>query len=130
MGPIAPPLFPLNRFALLPRTTCFCPATDHGADPVSWFLCMIETRRRSCRTSSGRKPEDYRRTVQRVYHAPGQASFIELPCPSRHAELAVGGGRPGPPDCGAGFSGSFGEPGWPASSTRAVSDGRQAWRIA
>jgi putative CocE/NonD family hydrolase len=25
------------------------------------------------------KPEDYKTTVQRVYHAPGQASFIELP---------------------------------------------------
>jgi len=25
------------------------------------------------------KPEDYRKAVQRVYHAPGQASFIELP---------------------------------------------------
>ncbi|HEY7411738.1 MAG TPA: CocE/NonD family hydrolase [Vicinamibacteria bacterium] len=25
------------------------------------------------------RPEDYRRAVQRVYHAPGQASFVELP---------------------------------------------------
>ncbi len=25
------------------------------------------------------KPEDYRKAVQRVYHSPGQASFIELP---------------------------------------------------
>src|SRR5882724_2783751 len=25
------------------------------------------------------KPEDYRKVVQRVYHAPGQASFIQLP---------------------------------------------------
>jgi putative CocE/NonD family hydrolase len=25
------------------------------------------------------KPEDYRKATQRVYHAPGQASFIELP---------------------------------------------------
>jgi putative CocE/NonD family hydrolase len=25
------------------------------------------------------KPEEYRRAVQRVYHAPGQASFVELP---------------------------------------------------
>jgi putative CocE/NonD family hydrolase len=25
------------------------------------------------------RPEDYRKAVQRVYHAPGQASFIELP---------------------------------------------------
>jgi putative CocE/NonD family hydrolase len=25
------------------------------------------------------KPEDYRKAVQRIYHAPGQASFLELP---------------------------------------------------
>jgi predicted acyl esterase len=25
------------------------------------------------------KPEDYRKATQRVYHAPGQASFVELP---------------------------------------------------
>ena len=25
------------------------------------------------------KPADYRKAVQRIYHAPGQASFIELP---------------------------------------------------
>jgi len=25
------------------------------------------------------KPADYRTAVQRVYHAPGQASFVELP---------------------------------------------------
>jgi predicted acyl esterase len=25
------------------------------------------------------KPEDYRKAVQRIYHAAGQASFVELP---------------------------------------------------
>jgi putative CocE/NonD family hydrolase len=25
------------------------------------------------------RPEDYRKAVQRIYHAPGQASFVELP---------------------------------------------------
>jgi predicted acyl esterase len=25
------------------------------------------------------RPEDYRKAVQRVHHAPGQASFVELP---------------------------------------------------
>jgi len=25
------------------------------------------------------KPEDYRKAVQRIYHTPGQASFVELP---------------------------------------------------
>ncbi|MGB2664570.1 MAG: CocE/NonD family hydrolase [Candidatus Acidiferrum sp.] len=30
------------------------------------------------------KPEDYRKAVQRVYHAPGQESFIELPVVEKH----------------------------------------------
>jgi hypothetical protein len=25
------------------------------------------------------KPEDYKKAVQRIYHAPGKASFVELP---------------------------------------------------
>jgi len=25
------------------------------------------------------KPEDYRKATQRIHHAPGQASFVELP---------------------------------------------------
>jgi predicted acyl esterase len=25
------------------------------------------------------KPADYRKAVQRIYHQPGQASFVELP---------------------------------------------------
>ena len=25
------------------------------------------------------KPEDYKKATQRIYHAPGQASFVELP---------------------------------------------------
>jgi hypothetical protein len=29
------------------------------------------------------KPEDYRKAAQRVYHAPGQASFVELPLVSK-----------------------------------------------
>ena len=29
------------------------------------------------------KPEDYRKATQRVYHAPGQASFVELPVVAR-----------------------------------------------
>jgi predicted acyl esterase len=29
------------------------------------------------------KPEDYRKATQRVYHAPGRATFIELPVVSR-----------------------------------------------
>jgi putative CocE/NonD family hydrolase len=44
------------------------------------------------------KPEDYRKAVQRVYHEPGQASFIELPlvvAPVANAAPA-GGVDPGP----------------------------------
>ena len=30
------------------------------------------------------KPEDYRKATQRVYHAPGRASFVELPLVTTH----------------------------------------------
>ena len=30
------------------------------------------------------KPEDYRKATQRIYHAPGQASFVELPIVRTH----------------------------------------------
>ncbi len=30
-------------------------------------------------TRLGGQPEDYRKAVQRIYHAPGQASSVELP---------------------------------------------------
>ncbi len=46
------------------------------------------------------KPADYRKATQRVYHAPGQASFIELPVvkPSLSSSDGSGAGsreRPG-----------------------------------
>jgi len=41
--------------------------------------CMTEIRRRLCRIFSGPKPKDFRSAVQRVYHTPGETSFIELP---------------------------------------------------
>ncbi|HJW99675.1 MAG TPA: CocE/NonD family hydrolase C-terminal non-catalytic domain-containing protein, partial [Terriglobales bacterium] len=31
------------------------------------------------------KPADYRKAMQRIYHAPGQASFVELPVVERTA---------------------------------------------
>jgi len=31
------------------------------------------------------KPADYRKAIQRIYHAPGQASFLELPVVERTA---------------------------------------------
>ena len=62
------------------RTTCSCPATG------SWCRCSragsrstTATRRPSCRTSSGPSRRIIEKATQRMYHAPGQASFIELP---------------------------------------------------
>ena len=62
------------------RTTCSCRATG------SWCRCSragsrstTATRRRSCRTSSGRSRRTTGRRCSAIYHAPGQASFIELP---------------------------------------------------
>jgi len=36
-------------------------------------------RLRVARFSDAAKPGDYRKAVQRIYHAPGLASFVELP---------------------------------------------------
>ena len=62
------------------RTTSSCRATG------SWCRCSragsrstTATRRRSCRTSSGRSRRTTGRPRSAIYHAPGQASFVELP---------------------------------------------------
>ena len=46
------------------------------------------------------KPQDYRKAAQRIYHAPGQASFVELPVVSRPDGVLPPrrvAGRAGPP---------------------------------
>ena len=45
----------------------------------SWFPLYDRNPQTFVRNIFWAKPEDYRKAVQRVYHTPGQASFVELP---------------------------------------------------
>ncbi|MCU1327053.1 MAG: Glutaryl-7-ACA acylase [Bryobacterales bacterium] len=45
----------------------------------SWFPLYDRNPQTFVQNIFWAKPEDYRKATQRVYHAPGQASFIELP---------------------------------------------------
>ena len=64
------------------------PMTNHVFQPghrimvqiqSSWFPLYDRNPQTFVSNIFWAKPEDYRKAVQRVYHAPGQASFIELP---------------------------------------------------
>jgi putative CocE/NonD family hydrolase len=70
----------LYRFAL--------PTANHVFEPghrimvqvqSSWFPLYDRNPQTFVPNIFWAKPEDYRRAVQRVYHAPGNASFVELP---------------------------------------------------
>jgi len=70
----------LYRFAL--------PTANHVPLPVhrimvqvqsSWFPLHDRSPQTFVPNIFWAKPEDYRKAVQRVYHAPAQASFVELP---------------------------------------------------
>ena len=62
------------------RTTSSCPATGSWCrSSRAGSPSTTATRRPSCRTSSGRRPRTIARPSQRIHHAPGQASFVELP---------------------------------------------------
>jgi len=45
----------------------------------SWFPLYDRNPQTFVKNIFWAKPDDYRKATQRVYHAPGQASFIELP---------------------------------------------------
>ena len=49
----------------------------------SWFPLYDRNPQTFVKNIFWAKPEDYRKAVQRIYHAPGQASFIELPLASQ-----------------------------------------------
>jgi putative CocE/NonD family hydrolase len=49
----------------------------------SWFPLYDRNPQTFVQNIFWAKPEDYRKATQRVYHAPGQASFIELPVVSK-----------------------------------------------
>jgi uncharacterized protein len=45
----------------------------------SWFPLYDRNPQTFVRNIFFAQPADYRKATQRIYHAPGQASFIELP---------------------------------------------------
>jgi predicted acyl esterase len=64
------------------------PTTDHVFLPghrimvqvqSSWFPLYDRNPQTFVPNIFFAKPEDYKKATERVYHAPGQASFIELP---------------------------------------------------
>jgi putative CocE/NonD family hydrolase len=78
--PIAPDKPLLYRFALPTANHVFLPGHKIMVQvQSSWFPLYDRNPQTFVPNIFWAKPEDYRKAVQRVYHAPGQASFIELP---------------------------------------------------
>jgi putative CocE/NonD family hydrolase len=70
----------LYRFALPTANHVFLPGHRIMVQiQSSWFPLYDRNPQTFVPSIFWAKPGDYRKTVQRVYHAPGQASFIELP---------------------------------------------------
>jgi uncharacterized protein len=78
--PIAPDKPLLYRFALPTANHVFLPGHRIMVQvQSSWFPLYDRNPQTFVPNIMWAKPADYRKAVQRVYHAPGQASFIELP---------------------------------------------------
>jgi len=78
--PIAPNEPLLYRFALPTANHVFLPGHRLMVQvQSSWFPLYDRNPQTFVANIFWAKPEDYRKAVQRIYHAPGQASFIELP---------------------------------------------------
>jgi len=70
----------LYRFALPTANHVFLPGHRiMGQVQSSWFPLYDRNPQTFVPNIFWAKPENYRKAVQHVYHAPGQASFIELP---------------------------------------------------
>jgi uncharacterized protein len=70
----------LYRFALPAANHVFLPGHRIMVQiQSSWFPLYDRNPQTFVPNIFWAKPADYRRAVQRVYHAPGQASFVELP---------------------------------------------------
>jgi uncharacterized protein len=68
------------RFALPTANHVFLPGHQIMVQvQSSWFPLYDRNPQTFVPNIFWAKPEDYRRAVQRIYHAPGQASFVELP---------------------------------------------------
>ena len=70
----------LYRFALPTANHVFLPGHRIMVQiQSSWFPLYDRNPQTFVPNIFWAKPEDYKKAVQRIYHAPGQASFIELP---------------------------------------------------
>jgi uncharacterized protein len=78
--PLASNLPLLYRFALPTANHVFLPGHRIMVQvQSSWFPLYDRNPQTFVPNIFWAKPGDYRKAVQRIYHAPGQASFIELP---------------------------------------------------
>jgi putative CocE/NonD family hydrolase len=79
-APIAPDKPLLFRFELPTANHVFLPGHRIMVQvQSSWFPLYDRNPQTFVQNIFWAKPGDYRKAVQRVYHAPGEASFIELP---------------------------------------------------
>ncbi|HLW78320.1 MAG TPA: CocE/NonD family hydrolase, partial [Terriglobia bacterium] len=70
----------LYRFALPTANHVFLPGHRIMVQvQSSWFPLYDRNPQTFVPNIFWAKPEDYRKAVERIYHAPGQASFVELP---------------------------------------------------
>ncbi len=70
----------LYRFALPTANHVFLPGHRIMVQvQSSWFPLYDRNPQTFVPSIFWAEPEDYRKAVQRIYHAPGRASFIELP---------------------------------------------------
>ena len=77
---VAPDKPLLYRFALPPANHVFLPGHRIMVQvQSSWFPLYDRNPQTFVPSIFWAKPENYKKAVQRVYHAPGQESFIELP---------------------------------------------------
>ena len=66
--------------AARPRTTSSCPGHRIMVQvQSSWFPLYDRNPQTFVPNIFWAKPADYRKAIQRIYHAPGRASFVELP---------------------------------------------------
>ncbi len=78
--PITPDTPLLYRFALPTANHVFLPGHRIMVQvQSSWFPLYDRNPQTFVANIFWAKPADYRKALQRIYHAPGQASFIELP---------------------------------------------------
>ena len=74
----------LYRFALPTANHVFLPGHRIMVQiQSSWFPLYDRNPQTFVKSIFWAKPEDYRKATQRIYHAPGQESFVELPLVTR-----------------------------------------------